>query len=214
MRGFLKALLWIVGVAFALTMLARYTMLRWWRVPSNDPVLQASIAPSLAGGDLVLLWRGTKPKFGDLVLCPEPGVPNRLVVGRIVGQAGDRVKLKDGSIWVNDEVAQTETACAEGTFEVNDPYSGNVVEQSCWMEALGGESYKRGNTIGDRPNTIASERTVQEGKAFLLSDNRQYPYDSRDFGTVDVETCTESVFFRLVGKKGFFDVERRFTFVH
>lgn len=213
MRNFLKGLLWVVGVGTVLVIVGRYTVLRWWRIPSGDPVLEASISPSLAGGDLVILWRATKPEFGDLVLCPEPERPGRIVIGRIVGEEGDRVKLKEGAVWVNDEAAQTETACAESTFKVRDPYTGHEVEQGCWMEALGGESYKRGNVLSQRPNSIATERTVQPGKVFLLSDNRQYPYDSRDFGTVDAETCTETVVFRLVGKKGFFDVERRFVFI-
>jgi len=46
-----------------------------------------------------------------------------------------------------------------------------------------------------------------------VSDNRQYPYDSRDFGPVSRETCTEKVFFRLVGAGGFYDSETRNQYI-
>jgi len=46
-----------------------------------------------------------------------------------------------------------------------------------------------------------------------LSDNRQYPYDSRDFGTVERSTCREAVVFRLVSEDGYFDQKNRFTFI-
>ena len=49
--------------------LARLTVLRWWRVPNNDPYLTASISPSVRGGDLILLWRLTKH---DLVPVRDP----------------------------------------------------------------------------------------------------------------------------------------------
>ena len=179
MRKFLKALLWTVGILAVLTAVARLTAIRWWRVPANDPVLEASITPTLFGGDLVLLWRATSPKFGDLVMCPEPGAPERVVIGRIVGEAGDAVKLKGGVVWINDKPAETETACSESQFINIDPDTGNEVEQTCWIEAIGGVSHKRGNVleVGGKAK-MATERTVQDGKVFLLSDNREFPYDS------------------------------------
>jgi hypothetical protein len=46
-----------------------------------------------------------------------------------------------------------------------------------------------------------------------VSDNRQFPWDSREFGAVPRATCTEAVVFRLVSKDGFFDVANRFTLI-
>jgi hypothetical protein len=48
----------------------------------------------------------------------------------------------------------------------------------------------------------------------LVSDNRLFPFDSRDYGPVERSTCAETVLFRLVGRDGFFDVGRRFTYIH
>src|SRR5262245_34209150 len=107
MRGVLKALIWImVGLALVVG-LARVVAIRWWRVPSDDPELAASIEPTLHGGDLVILWRLTEPDVGDLVLCPEPeradGEGGRIVIGRIIAETGDQVEVKDGAIFINDK---------------------------------------------------------------------------------------------------------------
>src|SRR5512145_987497 len=94
MRNVGRFLLWAALIVAAIAGLARATALRWWHVPEGDPYLDASIAPTLRGGDLVLLWRLSKPKFGDLVVCPEPKAPDRFVIGRIVGESGDQVKVE------------------------------------------------------------------------------------------------------------------------
>ena len=211
MHKFARFLFWTaVGVGGTIG-LARLVALRWWRVPSDDPVLEASIAPTLRGGDLVLLWRATPPRFGDLVVCPEPDAPDRVVVARIVGEQGDSVVVVESNVTLNGKQAQTERACEP--FEVIDPNTGQEVKQRCDIEALDGQAHMRGSTAGQRLAPSPQEREVGTGHVFLLSDNRQYPYDSRDFGTVERATCREAVVFRLVSKDGYFDQPNRFTFI-
>jgi hypothetical protein len=55
---------------------------------------------------------------------------------------------------------------------------------------------------------------VEAGQVFLVSDNRQLPYDSRDFGLVERATCKEMVFFRLFSAEGLKDVDHRFSLIH
>ncbi|HEY4106972.1 MAG TPA: S26 family signal peptidase, partial [Polyangiaceae bacterium] len=97
MRKFLRALFWLVAIVGGLIGILRATAIRWWQLPLNDPYFEASIAPTLRGGDWVLLWRATKPKFGDLVLCPEPKT-NRPVIGRVAGESGDHVSILGSSL--------------------------------------------------------------------------------------------------------------------
>lgn len=211
MRKVVQFLLWTAIVLGAIVAVLRYTAIRWWRVPDNDPYLEASIAPTLRGGDLIILWRLTKPSFGDLVLCPEPGAPERVVIGRFAGESRDQIVFDESSLTINRTSVGTERGCP--AFTVTDPNSGRDVEQNCDVEVLAGRGHMRGEWSGHKKGGKPVEKKVPEGKIFLVSDNRLYPYDSRDFGPVDPATCQETVVFRLVSRAGFFDEENRFMFI-
>src|ERR1043165_5100244 len=116
MRKMFRVLCWVALVLGALIGLLRLVAIRWWRVPSNDPYLTASISPSLRGGDLILLWRGSRPGFSDLVLCPEPKQPDRVVIGRIAGVSRDSVEVNGGDISVNRQRQSIEGNCPARTF--------------------------------------------------------------------------------------------------
>jgi signal peptidase I len=209
MRKVVRFLLWTAILIGALIGIARYTAIRWWQVPADDPYLEASIAPTVRGGDWIILWRATAPDFADLVLCPEPDAPHRVVIGRIAGESGDKVRTEDSSVSVNNRLSSTERACPE--FTVLPPNGGRELQQRCDIEVLRGRSHMRGSVSGQKHVPKPMERVVPEGKLFLLSDNRLFPYDSRDYGPVDRQSCKETVVFRLVSKAGFFDQESRFT---
>ena len=214
MRKLVRFVVWVLVIVGAIVGVARLTAIRWWRIPNDDPYLEASIAPTLRGGDLVLLWRLTKPRFGDLVLCPEPEASHRVVIGRIVGESGDVVKVEGATLFVNGARAETDLACTPPRFTVEHPATDKEVEQGCDMEVTGNATHPRGGTGGHSVQPAPVDTTVDPGRVFLLSDNRLLPYDSRDFGTVERSTCTETVVFRLVSEQGYFDVDRRFTFIH
>jgi len=211
MRKLGRGLLWVALVLAVIVGIARATVLRWWRVPEGDPYLEASIAPTLRGGDLVVLWRLGKPHFGDLVMCPEPNAPDRSVIGRIAGESGDDIQVEGAKLTVNGRGAETEHACDR--FTVSHPATQQAVEQDCAVEAIAGVLHMRGGVqdAGVLPSPV--NQKVSDGKVFLLSDNRRLPYDSRDFGLVDRDTCSELVVFRIVSRAGFFDEKARFTFI-
>jgi len=211
-RRLTKVLLFLALFVGSLIGLARATAIRWWRVPNDDPYLEASVAPTLSGGDLIILWRLSKPTFGDLVLCPEPKAPGRSVIGRVLGTSGDRVQVEGIHVRVNGQAMRDESECREPTFTVTDPSSKVEVEQKCDRENLSGRVHQRGNIPGGRevsPVTLEADRE----QGILVSDNRLFPYDSRDFGPVDLPSCKETVIFRLVSAKGFGDVATRLSIV-
>lgn len=211
MRGVGRFVLWLLIAIGGVVGILRATAIRWWKIPDDDPYLAASIAPTLRGGDWVLLWRLTPPVPGMLVLCPEPNHPDRVVIGRAVGDAEDTVKVQGSQLFLRGRLQESEGDCLERSFTVNDPESGNEVEQTCTTEVAVGMRHSRGNTpkAPDKPDF---ETTVGEGEFVLVSDNRRYPYDFRDFGAVDRSTCTEAVFFRIVGADGF-SSPRRFSYI-
>jgi signal peptidase I len=213
MRPVVRFLFWTAVAVGSVVGILRLVALRCWVIPEDDPWLDASIAPTLWGGDTVLLWRATKPGIGDLVACPEPEDPDHIVVARIVAEEGDKVRLTRRDLFVNHKPERSERSCAERTFEVSHPRTNETVEQRCQMVDLEGVLHMRGDSTDAALPPLDQEFEVREGDVFLVSDNRLFPYDSRDFGPVPRSSCRESVLFRLWSKAGLRDEENRFTFV-
>ncbi|MGK4008585.1 signal peptidase I [Sorangium sp. So ce1036] len=211
MRKLFNGLLWTLGLLVVIGVALRALVLDVWTVPS-DPMLGAAIAPSLAPGDtVVVLTRGT-PGFGELVRCPDPEAPGRYIVGRIAGVAGDTVEVDHGTLVVNGKRYDSERACVEPRMTIDDPATGKEVALSCDMVMMGGGLHLR--AVGRRPPLERPRRVdVRPGTVFLLSDNRSYHDDSRDFGLMPREACGERIVFRLWGSGGLRDEERRFTYV-
>lgn len=213
-NSLLRTVAWVCLVVGALVGLARLTCLRWWQLPLDDPDLAASVAPTLSPGDWLILWRATAPGFGDLVLCPDPDDAAEIVIGRIAAEGGDHLVIDpNGDMQINNSRVRSERVCKQGTFVVQNPRSGDDVELRCDIEALGGVHHKRAlrPSGGLRPMPIDTE--VQRGHIYLVSDNRIYPFDSRDFGSLPRESCRETIIFRLVSRLGFGDVESRLQWI-
>lgn len=209
----MRFLVWTIVIVGAFVAVLRATAIRWFRLPVDDPVFEASIAPTLRGGDLIVAVRITRPLFGDLVVCPEPGAPHRYIIGRIVGEAGDSIRIADGLVFVNEKGYRIERACDPPDFTHLDPNTGEEVTQACRWEALASHLHQMGSLEGHKVSPIERQYNVEEGTFFLLSDNRLFPYDSRDYGLVEVESCKETVVARIVSKDGWMDVERRLDYI-
>jgi len=193
----------------------RLTCLRWWKVPEDDPDLAASIAPSLQGGDWIILWRATEPSFGDLVLCPDPEDPAEVVIARIAGEPGDLLAIdSSGRLEINGSRITSDSNCNQPKLTVEHPRSGEEVELRCDIEQLGGRYHQRALVPSKAPlKPIASKREVEAGTVYLISDNRYLPFDSRDFGPLAKASCGETVIFRLVSRLGFSDVATRLSWI-
>ncbi len=211
MSKLLRFLGWALIIVGALVGIARLTVIRWWRVPLGDPYLEASLAPSLRGVDWVILWRGSAPIEGNLVLCPGPKAAGRSVIGRILAEQGDHVKLGDEGLLVNGRGFETESTC--DSFSVRDPGTGQETRLACHREVVGSRTHLRGDAHPALPKPGEANVDVLGGQVYLISDNRQFPWDSREFGPVERSTCAETVVFRLVSKDGFFDVPNRLTLI-
>lgn len=218
MQKLLKGLLWTAGIVALLLVVLRLVAFKVWTIP-DDPVLAASIAPTLRAGDrVVILTRGT-PGFGELVRCPDPDDPQRFVVGRVAGFGGDKVSWSGPSLVVDGKSYGGQSRCEEGAIaEIPHPTTGAPVEVSCEMVEMGGVIHKRGGVPPEDklPLPAADEvTTVQDNMVYLASDNRDYHDDSRDFGLLPRASCSERIVFRLWGKEGFFKDEKgRFSLVH
>ncbi len=213
-RTLLRLLLWTILLVGLVVGIARAVAVRWFWLPTDDPVFHTSILPTLSPGDLILVQRITRPDFGDLVVCPEPGYPERYVIGRIAGLPGDEVELKDGVPLVNGKSFVQERSCDPHVFSYPNPNNeAEEIEQHCGWEAMANHLHMMGNPRGHQVPLSNNRFDVAEGTFFLLSDNRLFPYDSRDFGLVDISSCRETVLARLVSRQGWMDSENRLDYI-
>lgn len=211
MGGIFRFLLWVGLLIGTVVGLARAVLIRWVRLPEDDPVLTASLQPTLGAGDLIVLQRIAPPVFGDLVLCPEPDYPERYVIGRVLGLPDDVIQIKNGDINVNGKRFPFERSCQPPTVTYPNPDDeSKMVTQDCYYEALASQRlHKTGRFSGHRLKPVDRQFDVPKDHFFLISDNRLFPYDSRDYGVVPIESCKETVILRLVGADGWSDVKRR-----
>jgi len=212
-KKFGKFLLWTAIFGGIASAILYFTMFWIWVVPSDDPLMSASIEPSLSPGDVILLMHLGKRGYGELVRCVDPDEPRRFVIGRIAAESGDNLVIDNGRLIVNGKNVSFEYACSNRNISVKDPTTGSPVDMLCNIEELGAVSHKtaiRPSQEGEAPIT----RTVQPGHVFLVSDNRFYPADSRVYGSVPIESCDSRVLFRFWSAAGFSDVDNRFTIVY
>jgi signal peptidase I len=207
---FLKGALWVAGILGVVTLVLRIFLFKVWTIP-DDPILGASLAPTLSSGDVVLVLTRGERGVGDLVRCTDPEDAQRWVVGRIYGVEGDRVSVAGGFVSVNGKRYSATESCIENMVDTVDPRSGAPAKVSCSrVEVAGGWHFVGlGPDSGESPR----EHTVGPGRYYLVSDNRSNHEDSRDFGAVLKDTCIDRVSFRLWGKEGFGNAKRRFDVI-
>jgi signal peptidase I len=213
-QGFVKFVVWLVLFSAAMIAGLRATCIDFWTMPSDDALLSLSIMPTLEAGDRLVLFRLGTPGFGDVVRCPDPDAQGRFVVGRILGEQGDRIVAEAATVTVNEKYISTRRACIPPQISVLDPKTSEAVELACEIEEAGGTEYTRLRAPNPPQNPTPYKVRVPDGQIFLASDNRHYHDDSRDFGPVPKASCNQRVLFRLWSARGWLDDSRRMTFVH
>jgi signal peptidase I len=125
----------------------------------------SSMVPSFLSGDYILIdelsLRFRNPQRGEVVVFRYPQNPSTYFIKRIIGLPGERVLIKDNKITIFNNEYQ------EG-FVLNEPY------------------LKSNFVIQARPNK-PNEFVLGPDEYFVLGDNRQYSYDSRDWGPLKME---------------------------
>jgi signal peptidase I len=214
MQRFWRAVGFPLALLVIAALLARALFLDVWTIPDNDPHLAAAIAPTLLPGDTVLVLTRGAPGFGDLVRCTDPNDTTRFIAARIAGTEGDNLEIDDQTLRVNGRTYNGEVSCIESVSTIQHPTSGADVELACDVVRMGGGWHFRALSRKRPPIAPPIAAHVEEGMVYLLSDDRSYHDDSRDFGQLPRSSCKGLIFFRLWSKGGLRDEKHRFLAIH
>lgn len=163
--GFLLAMITLAGATYYV----HNKLIRSFTIPS------ASMEPSVLRGDLLFAdmrynCPGCKYRAqrGDVAIFVYPNNRSQYFIKRIIGLPGDRVRISEQTVYVNDQQL-THQQTAES--EVN-----TVTER------IDTKQYRVKWDSNDTKEM--AEITVPDGSVFVMGDNRSATKDSREFGTV------------------------------
>lgn len=208
----LSALGWTAAAVVAIGGLARLTIVDVWTIPEDSPRLGIALEPSVSAGDTVLMYTRGTPGFGDLVRCADPEDATRFIVGRIAGVTGDTVEVNGRDLVVDGKRYSGEMVCPTESATVIHPVSGEKITLLCDQVQMGGHIHYRGYSSKNEIRT-PTKAIVGHGMVFLLSDNRSFHDDSRDFGVIPHASCNRHIFFRLWSKGGWGESKGRLSYV-
>ncbi len=202
----LRTILYAVLIAFAVRTFAYE--------PFNIP--SGSMVPTLLEGDYLFVSKfsygysrytiafglplfsgrllSQAPERGDVAVFKLPSDPSTDYIKRVIGLPGDRIQMRSGILYINDQPVQRERV---NDYETTDAY-GRVEHGTVFIETLpnGRQHYIR--ELGDNgPLDHTPVFVVPERHYFMMGDNRDRSQDSR---TLQVGFVPEE---NLVGRAEF-----------
>ena len=195
--GFWRTItVYIVGALAALPLLLALVVRTFLFQPFNIP--SVAMAPTLLVGDYMFAnkfsygysrfslpfgpWGfsgrffARDPQVGDVVVFALPKDPSVTYVKRVVGIAGDHIRMRDGQLYLNGAPVQRERLT-----DVLGEFCGSLPGATRrWHETLpNGVSYETLDCVDNGFYDNTPEYVVPQGYAFVMGDNRDNSTDSR-----------------------------------
>jgi signal peptidase I len=184
----------VVFIAIALTI--RTLFFQPFNIPSG------SNEPSLMRGDYVMVsklaYRNDDPQRGDIAVFKLTSDTSIDYIKRIIGIPGDRIQMKAGVVYLNDQALKQEPVTLDPIFA----YEPGV---SFFRETLpSGRSYVISNTVDDGSADNTDVYVVPEGHYFAMGDNRDNSQDSRfaELGYIPISNFVGRYAFRFWNSLG------------
>lgn len=143
-----------------------YTTLRPYKIPS------AAMTPTIMVGDHIVAnmkyYDDHEPQKGDVIILEQPNKPSIYLIKRIIATEGDIIESKDKIIYLNGK-----------------PLAENYVQHT-ENENIPGNKDNRDNF---------GPFKIPPGSLFVMGDNRENSYDSRQFGNIDTDLIKGKVLY-------------------
>ncbi len=170
--------------AVFLALFLRFFVISILYMPTNN------MEPNLKRGDFIIGWRlaygfplplmrgerlnSKVPEAGDMISFRFPGDEDQTIIRRVVGLPGDKIKITNGRIFVNDH-----------PLILKEEKKGVFIEQADST----GKTYK----VRHNPEVEIDSLQVPENSLFVLADNRFKADDSRDWGFVPIKNVESKI---------------------
>ncbi len=178
-------------IAAAVALFIRQFGVEAFKIPSG------SMIPTLTIGDHLLvnkfvygpripftdmrIFTGKEPKRGEIIVFKFPRDESKNFIKRVVGLPGDKIELKAGKLFINDELVRTTSS---GAYDGDDQRSGPPYYDKPLLfdEQLGAVKHHI-LYLHDQTGSYGPV-LVPEDSVFVMGDNRDNSQDSRFWGFV------------------------------
>jgi signal peptidase I len=127
------------------------------------------------------LVRYREPRRNDIVVFLKPGEPDLFLVKRLIGVPGDRIRLRDGTVYING-VAQQQPpeGLVSGAGGYLDPFLDEFPAIPPATQPGATETW----AVDFPSHVVDGDLVVPPGKFFMMGDHRHDSLDSRYWGFV------------------------------
>jgi signal peptidase I len=176
-KGALRENIEAIVIAVILALFIRTFVVQAFKIPSG------SMKNTLLVGDHILVNKfiyGVKlpfidktiipienPKRGDIIVFQFPEDPSKDFIKRVIGVGGDVIKIRNKKLYVNGHLVKNK----HGIYKDPRVYPASL-----------------------QPRDNFGPITVPKGKLFVMGDNRDFSYDSRFWGFVDLSAVKGEAF--------------------